>query len=84
MATIDIYTKGYCPFCVRAKHLLDKLDADYNEIPIDGDSELRQKMIDLAGGHTVPQIIINGQPIGGCDDLYALHASGDLEPMLEQ
>lgn len=84
MTTIDIYTKGYCPFCVRAKHLLDKLDVDYNEIPIDGDSELRQKMIELAGGHTVPQIIINGQPIGGCDDLYALHAAGDLEPMLEQ
>lgn len=84
MATIDIYTKGYCPFCVRAKHLLDKLDVSYNEIPIDGDSELRQKMIDIAGGHTVPQIIINGQPIGGCDDLYALHAAGELEPMLQQ
>ncbi|AKE51287.1 glutaredoxin 3 [Kangiella geojedonensis] len=84
MATVDIYTKGYCPFCVRAKHLLDKLDVDYNEIAIDGNSELRQTMIEIAGGHTVPQIIINNQPIGGCDDLYALHAAGKLEPMLEQ
>ncbi|GAA0205701.1 glutaredoxin 3 [Kangiella japonica] len=83
MATVEMYTKQFCPFCVRAKHLLEKLDVDYSEIAIDGDSELRDKMIAIAGGHTVPQIIIDGKPIGGCDDLYALHAAGKLEPMLE-
>ena len=82
MAKVEMYTKGYCPFCVRAKSLLDKLDVEYTEIPIDGDAELRQHMISVAGGHTVPQIIINDQPVGGCDDLYALHAAGKLEPML--
>lgn len=83
MATVEIYTKKFCPFCVRAKHLLEKLDIDYTEIAIDGDSDLREKMISITGGHTVPQIIISGKPIGGCDDLYALHAAGKLEPMLE-
>ena len=82
MAKVEVYTKAYCPYCVRAKHLLEKLNVDYTEIPIDGDSELRQHMISIAGGHTVPQIIIDEQPIGGCDDLYALHAAGKLEPML--
>lgn len=83
MAKVEMYTKGYCPFCVRAKSLLDKLDVEYTEIPIDGDSELRQHMISIAGGHTVPQIIINDKPIGGCDDLYELHAAGKLQPMLD-
>lgn len=82
MAKVEMYTKQYCPFCVRAKHLLDKLAVDYAEIGIDGDSELREKMIAIAGGHTVPQILINDQAIGGCDELYALHAAGRLEPML--
>lgn len=78
-----MYTKRFCPFCVRAKHLLEKLDVEYTEIAIDGDSELREKMISIAGGHTVPQIIIDGTPVGGCDELYALHTAGKLEPMLE-
>lgn len=82
MAKVEMYTKQYCPFCVRAKHLLDKLDIDYTEIAIDGDSELREQMIARVGGHTVPQIVINDQPVGGCDELYALHAAGNLEPML--
>ena len=82
MAKVEMYTKQYCPFCVRAKHLLEKLDVDFKEIAIDGDSELREHMISVAGGHTVPQIIINDQAIGGCDELYALHAAGKLEPIL--
>ncbi|AOE49043.1 glutaredoxin 3 [Kangiella sediminilitoris] len=84
MAKVEMYTKGYCPFCVRAKHLLEKLDVEYKEIPIDGDSELRQHMIELTGGHTVPQILINDEAIGGCDDLHALHAAGKLQTMLEK
>lgn len=82
MAKVEMYTKKFCPFCVRAKHLLDKLGVDYTQIPIDGDNSLREHMISIAGGHTVPQILINGQAVGGCDDLYALHSAGNLEPLL--
>lgn len=82
MAKVEMYTKKFCPFCVRAKHLLDKLEVDYSVIPIDGDSELREHMISIAGGHTVPQILIDGQAIGGCDELYTLYSSGKLESLL--
>lgn len=83
MAKVEMYTKQYCPFCVRAKQLLEQLDVDYTEIAIDGNAELRQHMIEIAGGHTVPQILINEQPIGGCDDLYALHSAGKLTALLD-
>lgn len=83
MAKVDIYTTRFCPFCIRAKALLDKLNIAYHEISVDGDAPLRAKMEALTGGYTVPQILINDKPIGGCDDLHALHANGQLLPMIK-
>lgn len=66
-AKIEIYTRRFCGYCVRAKMLLDGKNVDYVEISIDGDPCLRQTMIQRsAGGTTVPQVFINDQPVGGC------------------
>lgn len=83
MAEIIIYTTGYCPYCVRAKDLLNRKKAPFTEISIDSQPELREEMINKSGRHTVPQIFINGQHIGGCDDLHALEAQGTLDPLLK-
>ncbi len=77
-----IYTTRYCPYCVRAKHLLDSKGVDYREIPVDGDYALRQDMMAASGQHTVPQIWLNGQHIGGCDELYQLQYAGELDKLL--
>jgi glutaredoxin 3 len=78
-----IYTTPICPYCVRAKALLDQLGVPYQEIDVSADPILRQKIVERAGGRmTVPQIFINGISIGGCDDLYALHKTGELEKLL--
>ena len=83
MAVIDIYTTSYCPYCIRAKALLTDKNVSFNEIPVDGNAELRTAMTERAnGGYTVPQIFINQQHIGGCDDLFALEAKGQLDSML--
>ncbi|MES2252542.1 MAG: glutaredoxin 3 [Pseudomonadota bacterium] len=84
MQKIEIYSKTVCPYCVRAKNLLTKKGATYTEIDISQDSELRDSMIKRANGRqTVPQIFINDQHIGGCDDLYALEAAGKLDDLLK-
>ncbi len=68
---------------MRAKALLADLDVTFNEIKIDGDAALREKMIARSNGaSTVPQIFINDQHIGGCDDLFALHAQGKLTSLI--
>ncbi|WP_430397721.1 glutaredoxin 3 [Ferrovibrio sp.] len=83
MAEITIYTTFLCPYCARAKALLDKKGASYNEIDVSYDQPKREEMTRLTGGRTsVPQIWINGQHVGGCDDLYALERAGKLDPML--
>lgn len=83
MAEVEIYTTQVCPYCVRAKRLLDKKGAQYREIDVSNDAALRDGMVQRAGGRrTVPQIFINGEHIGGCDDLYALDAAGGLDPKL--
>lgn len=83
MAQIDIYTKATCPFCIRAKALLTSKGAEFNEIAIEGQETKREEMIRRSGGRTtVPQIFIDGQHIGGCDDLHALDAKGGLSPLL--
>ena len=80
---VEIYISEYCMFCVRAKLLLDELDISYSEMVVDGDVEGRQAMTARAKGrHTVPQIFINNEPIGGFYDLYQLGESGDLLAML--
>lgn len=81
--TIDIYTKFACPFCVRAKHLLDKKGATYNEYDITMGGEKRDEMIARAPlARTVPQIFIGDVYVGGSDDLAALEAKGELDALL--
>mgnify|MGYP000731238491 CR=1 FL=1 len=81
--SVEIYTKVTCGYCMRAKALLDQKSVDYREIKIDANAELRNEMIERSqGGYTVPQIFINDQPIGGCDELYALHAQNKLDALL--
>ena len=72
MAEVIIYSTEYCPYCIKAKELLNRKNIPFTEIRVDLQPELREEMITKSGRKTVPQIFINGQPIGGCDDLYAL------------
>jgi len=82
MPKITIYTTGYCPYCVRAKALLDRKGAKYEEINAE-DQAVREQMIEKAGGRkTVPQIFIGDLHVGGCDDLYELDRQGKLNGML--
>lgn len=84
MAEIIIYSKDYCPYCVRAKNLLLQKKQTFTEIKIDLHPELRGEMISKSNGRTtVPQIFINGQHVGGCDDLYALEHQGTLDELLK-
>ena len=83
MPTVEIYTWRACPFCIRAKALLDRKGVTYTEYAIDCDQAARQAMSEKAGGRTsVPQTFIDGQHVGGCDDLYALERSGQLDALL--
>lgn len=82
-AKVEIYTWSMCPFCIRAKALLDQKAAAYTEYCIDGDNVARMEMSERANGQTsLPQIFINDQHIGGCDDLYALEAEGKVDQLL--
>jgi glutaredoxin 3 len=84
MPNIEVYTWSSCPFCIRAKALLDKKGVQYTEYQIDGDEPARAKMAQRANGRrSVPQIFIDGQHIGGCDDLYALNSQGKLDSLLQ-
>lgn len=86
MATVEIYTWKTCPFCRRAKQLLDDKGVTYTEYAIDGDEAARDAMMTRGndGRRSVPQIFINNQHIGGCDDLYALERRGRLDEWLAQ
>lgn len=85
MSKVEIYTKGYCPYCHRAKALLQQKGVEYTEFAVDAEPALRDEMIQRAnGGYTVPQIFINGQHIGGCDEMYALERQQKLDPLLAQ
>ncbi|MBW8882461.1 MAG: glutaredoxin 3, partial [Asticcacaulis sp.] len=72
MAKIEIYTKPYCPYCDRAKALLEQKGAEYKEVIASSDPELRSEMNARSGRYTYPQIFIDDRHIGGCDDLMAL------------
>ena len=81
---VEIYTWAYCPYCIRAKALLDKKGVEYSEYCIDGDEEAREKMAQRANGkRSLPQIFIDDRHIGGCDNLYDLNSQGKLDPLLE-
>ncbi|WP_115016173.1 glutaredoxin 3 [Synechococcus sp. UW140] len=85
MAKVEIYTWRTCPFCVRAKALLDRKGVSFNEISVDGDEPARDAMADRGNGRrSVPQIFINDRHIGGCDELHALERAGDLDALLAQ
>lgn len=84
MADVVIYTAAYCPYCTSAKALLDKKGIAYQEIRVDLEPARRDEMIQRSGRRTVPQIFINQQPIGGCDDLWALEHAGKLDELLKE
>ena len=80
---IEIYTTMFCPFCTRAKQLLTSKQVIYEEIDVTANLSLRKAMTERAGGRTsVPQIFIDGQHIGGCDELLALDRSGQLDRLV--
>ncbi|MFQ3231218.1 glutaredoxin 3 [Reinekea sp.] len=83
-ATVKLYSSSWCPFCVRAKQLLASKQVAFDEILVDGEPEIRQKMITESGQFTVPQIWIGAQHVGGCDELYALERAGKLDALLAQ
>lgn len=83
-AKVEIYTWSMCPFCIRAKALLDKKGVDYTEYCIDGDEAARAEMAKRANGRrSLPQIFIDDQHVGGCDDIHALNSRGKLDPLLK-
>lgn len=83
MADVIIYSTPICPYCARAKSLLDRKGVSYTDIDVYGDRALRAQMVEKAGGRTsVPQIFIDGQHIGGSDELHALERAGKLDPLL--
>jgi glutaredoxin 3 len=83
MSKVDIYTKGHCPYCHRAKALLTKKEVSFNEIEIDVMPQLRSIMIERANGKsTVPQIFIKDHHVGGCDELFTLESKNQLDSLL--
>lgn len=84
MAKIEMYTKAFCPFCIRAKSLLKKKGVDVIDIPAAMNREKRQEMNERSGRNTFPQIFIDGKHIGGCDDIFDLERAGKLDPLLGQ
>ncbi|MFO1245010.1 MAG: glutaredoxin 3 [Ramlibacter sp.] len=83
MQTVKMYTTAVCPYCIRAKQILKARGVDQiDEIRVDMLPDERQKMMDLTGRRTVPQIFIGTTHVGGCDDLMALDSRGGLTPLL--
>jgi glutaredoxin 3 len=84
MAHVRVYSSDYCPYCSRAKALLQQRGVtDYEEIVVDGKPELRAQMTKLTGRTSVPQIFVGETHVGGCDDLHALDRNGGLVPLLQ-
>lgn len=83
MKNITIYSTTHCPYCIKAKALLDRKNLSYEEIDVTGDDEARTELIKKANGlRTVPQIFIGDKHVGGCDDLYQLEGRGDLDKLI--
>ena len=83
MAKVEIYTQWGCPYCTRAKSLLDGKGVTYTEYDVTMDSAKRREMTERApGARTVPQVFIDGVPYGGSDDIHALDRAGKLDPLL--
>ncbi|HEX7382654.1 MAG TPA: glutaredoxin 3 [Nevskiaceae bacterium] len=82
MKRVLMFATLYCPYCMAARQLLKRKGVDFEEISVDDDPSLRQIMIQRSGRHTVPQIFIGDQAIGGYDELAALNRSGELDTLL--
>ena len=82
MAPVRLYTTRFCPYCIRARQLLDAKGVAYEDTPVDGQPGLRARMEAESGRHTVPQIWIGEQHVGGFDDLWQLELAGELDPLL--
>ena len=83
MKKVEIYTWQYCPFCIRAKSLLNKKNIEFIEYKIDGDESARAKMSQRANGkRSLPQIFIDNNSMGGCDDLYSLEEDNKLDSLI--
>jgi glutaredoxin 3 len=78
MPRVRVYSTRWCGYCVRAKSLLESRGIEYEEISLDDDPAFRQKLFDLTGGWTVPQILIDGKPIGGYTELWRLDRDSRL------
>lgn len=84
MPAVVMYSTGFCPYCVRARMLLDHKRVIYTDIRVDLEPELRTEMIQRSGRTSVPQIFIDDFHVGGCDDMYALEQQGRLDPLLHE
>lgn len=83
LADVEIYTKSTCPYCIRAKTMLEMKGVQYREYEVAGDRAKLNEMIERSGGRsTVPQIFVDGRHIGGCDDLFSLEIDGKLADLL--
>ncbi len=83
MSNVVMYTTQFCPYCVRAKQLLNAKDVTVEEVRVDLNPEERAKMMRLSGRRTVPQIWVGETHVGGFDELWALDRKGELDPLLE-
>jgi glutaredoxin 3 len=79
---VTVYTKQQCPFCVRAKRLLDKKGVAYDEVSVEGNDDLRTWLVEKSGQMTVPQIFVGERSLGGFSDIDALDREGKLDPIL--
>jgi len=79
---ITLYVTGWCPYCERAKELLTGKRLIFDEINVDDDAKFREEMVARSGRRTVPQIFIGDTHVGGCDDLFALEGSGELDRLI--
>ena len=82
MAEVIMYSTAYCPYCTRARELLAHKGIVFTDIRVDEYPEKREEMVRKSNRNTVPQIFINGQAIGGCDDMFALDHAGQLDELL--
>ena len=80
---VEMYTTDWCPYCARARALLESKGVAFTEIDVEAVAGARSEMLARGGGDTVPQIFIGGTAVGGCDELHALDATGRLDPMLK-
>ncbi len=83
MPAVVVYSSAWCPFCIRAKQLLNRKGVAFDEISVDGQPELRAEMTRKSGRTSVPQIWIGVTHVGGCDDLYDLERAGKLDTLLQ-